>query len=117
MIQIFANKATALFIADIPGYGQSSPIKTGPPDKRTVGLAILSTLQSKLPQSPTPTKIVIAGHDRGARIAHRLAVDMPSNKPALNLALQGTILMDIVPTVVQWSGFSDPRNARSYFHW
>lgn len=57
--------------------------------------------------------LIIAGHDRGARVCHRLAVD---NNYA-DLTIKGMILLDIVPTLVQWQTFANPVAASNAFHW
>lgn len=59
-------------------------------------------------------KVILGGHDRGARICHRLAVSK-SDFPALDVI--GAILIDIVPTKVQWDKFANPAVAKGYFHW
>lgn len=87
---------------DLPGYGLSEPLEKH--DKLTVGTAILSALSSLLPSGQT-NPIVIIGHDRGGRVAHRLTVSMPSIQDSVsNLHLLGTSVIDIVPTTVQWQG-------------
>lgn len=58
-------------------------------------------------------KVVIVGHDRGARIAHRLTVD--NNHPHFEII--ASALLDIVPTWVQWQSFADPACAKGYYHW
>ena len=60
-------------------------------------------------------KIIIAGHDRGARICHRLAVD--AQEYFTDFDIIGTILLDIVPTVIQWESFADSKAATGSFHW
>jgi pimeloyl-ACP methyl ester carboxylesterase len=61
--------------------------------------------------------MILAGHDRGARICHRLTVDFYSQSRLPHFSLRGTILLDIVPTLIQWSSFSSPANAVGTFHW
>lgn len=97
----------------IPGYGRSSPSRAGN-DKRTVGKAILEALQSLLGADKNRA-IILAGHDRGARICHRLAVD--NDAGLLGENIRGAILLDIVPTIVQWGSFANSRNSTSTFHW
>jgi len=101
-----------LFIPDIPGYGRSSPLRI-PHNKVNQGKAILLALQSVLKPSEAPISLIICGHDRGARICHRLAVD--DNNSAFSIL--GSILLDIVPTLTQWESFSDPIASASSFHW
>ncbi|RBI77261.1 alpha/beta hydrolase [Roseovarius sp. TE539] len=54
-------------------------------------------------------RFAVAGHDRGARVAHRLALDAPE-------AVSRVALMDIVPTHTL---LADLRAdvARAYYHW
>jgi pimeloyl-ACP methyl ester carboxylesterase len=105
-----------LFVPDIPGYGKSTPSKTVH-DKGTVGKAILDALSSLLQIIPNkaPRRIILAGHDRGARISHRLSVD--AREFSDRVTIVGTILMDIVPTVIQWRGMANPVEAAGFFHW
>ena len=87
-------------------------------DKRTVGCAILASLNAVLSStqtSQTVHDIILIGHDRGARVAHRLAVDAPSY--AATFRLKGVALLDIVPTSVQWQGMRRPREAVGLWHW
>ncbi|TGZ78099.1 alpha/beta-hydrolase [Ascodesmis nigricans] len=106
-----------LYIPDLVGYGNSTlpaSLDTSSFTKRAVGTALLSSL-SHLLSLPTDKKlpIVLIGHDRGARIAHRLAVD---NNHA-NFSIVGTVLLDIVPTIVQFDSLKDPKVAAGTFHW
>ncbi len=101
----------SLFIPELPGYGISSPAKEH--TKRAVGTALLEALATVFDARPGQ-KLILGGHDRGARIAHRLAV---SRADFAQFNIIGTILMDIVPTKVQWDKFADPAIATGYFHW
>jgi pimeloyl-ACP methyl ester carboxylesterase len=102
----------------MPGYGRSAPLR-GPHDKRSTGDALLATLSTLIsissPSSPQP--IFITGHDRGARVCHQLAVDAASLPKRFSLTIKGTILLDIVPTLTQWTTFSDPTVSTGSFHW
>ncbi|TVY13155.1 Fluoroacetate dehalogenase [Lachnellula arida] len=114
-----------LFIPDLPGYGRSSPL-SGPHNKRSVGQAILKALYSLLKQANNRTykhlrlrhadrkPIVIGGHDEGARVCHRLAVDQ-ADYPTFSF--QGAILFNIVPTAIQWYTFWTAEAAVRSFHW
>ena len=96
-----------MYIPELPGYGLSSlPPKS---DKRTVGNLIMEGLQSVFGKT---RKVIWCGHDRGARVGHRLLVD---NKSSHNLT--AAILLDIVPTLEQWRVFSNPAAAVAYWHW
>jgi haloacetate dehalogenase len=51
----------------------------------------------------------VLAHDRGARVAHRLAVDYPDN-------IQSMILLDIAPTLAMYEQ-TNQEFARAYWHW
>ena len=51
----------------------------------------------------------VLAHDRGARVAHRLAADHPG-------AVQRLMLLDIAPTLAMYDQTSDAF-ARAYWHW
>ena len=66
--------------------------------------------------------VILGGHDRGARICHRLAVDYAHASEGEHAwsakhKLRGLVMLDIAPTLVQWQAFSDPRAVTAYFHW
>ena len=89
-----------------------------------MGDAILSALETVFSlSSAQKTPIILVGHDRGARVAHRLAVDFAnpsfSTFPVVSqFDLQGLILIDILPLTVQWTVMAtDPSAATAYFHW
>ena len=54
-------------------------------------------------------EFLIAGHDRGGRVAHRLAVDFPKR-------VRGLALLDIVPTIEHFER-ADMAFAMGYYHW
>ena len=54
-------------------------------------------------------KFLVAAHDRGARVAHRLAIDHPER--VLKLAV-----MDIIPTLEHFER-ADMKMALGYYHW
>ncbi|KAI5205287.1 alpha/beta hydrolase [Aureobasidium subglaciale] len=100
----------------LPGYGLSTrPKKDG---IATVGAALLEASNDLFPNRP----IILAGHDRGARVCHRLAVlnaHPPQDESAKlhSYKLLGTVCLDIVPTLVQWQAFAKPVASTTYFHW
>jgi haloacetate dehalogenase len=51
----------------------------------------------------------VLAHDRGARVAHRLALDHPG-------AVERLMLLDIAPTLAMYGNTSDAF-ARAYWHW
>ena len=55
------------------------------------------------------TRFGVLAHDRGARVAHRLALDHPD-------AVQRMLLLDIAPTLAMYENTSEAF-ARAYWHW
>ncbi|CAI6335423.1 unnamed protein product [Periconia digitata] len=108
-----------LYVPDLPGYGASTA-PTGQHDKLSVGKIIISALKAAVSQAKGTKEgddlhIVLIGHDRGARVAHRLAV---SEGELEGVKVRGVVMVDIVPTTTQWrtSGTS-PRELTTYWHW
>ncbi len=54
-------------------------------------------------------RFAVAGHDRGGRVAYRMALDHPERVAALSV-------LDIVPTAEVWAR-ADDRLAIGYWHW
>lgn len=54
-------------------------------------------------------KVIVLGHDRGARTAHRLVLDHPG-------LVSRVALLDILPTTEVWGSMS-PEMIRAYYHW
>ncbi len=97
-----------LVLPDLRGYGQSdappSDAEHSPYSKRSMA-ADLHRLMRALGHE----RYAVAAHDRGARVAHRLALDQPQ-------AVQRLALLDIVPTLDMYER-TDMRFARAYYHW
>jgi haloacetate dehalogenase len=97
-----------LVAPDLRGYGDSDKpagrADHGNYSKRTMA-ADLVALMTSLGHE----RFLVAAHDRGARVAHRLAMDHPKRVPAL-------VLMDIAPTLAMYEQTSDAF-ARAYWHW
>jgi pimeloyl-ACP methyl ester carboxylesterase len=86
-------------------------------DKLSVGTAILNSLKSQFPSSNGDIPIILIGHDRGARVSHRLTVSKPPG-----FSILGVCLIDIVPTSTQWHNASNTaaktaKEVTGYFHW
>ena len=95
-------------VPDLRGYGESAKPKTSddhfPYSKRAMALdqvEVMAALGFK--------EFFLAGHDRGARVSHRLALDHPS-------VVKKMAVLDIVPTLKVFENV-DQRVATSYFHW
>jgi haloacetate dehalogenase len=98
----------AVVVADLRGYGDSSKPEGGPGHrdytKRAMGLDMTS-LMGRLGHD----RFAVVGHDRGGRVAHRMALDAPGHVAAL-------AVLDIVPTRHMFTHV-DRAMATSYFHW
>jgi haloacetate dehalogenase len=88
---------------DLRGYGDSDR-PAGGYDKRTMAADIAAVIGA-LGLAP----VVLIGHDRGARVAHRLALDHPS-------LLTRLVLLDIAPTYDVFARI-DQVSARRVWHW
>lgn len=101
-------KTRHLVIPDLPGYGWSAAPAPGkdhaPYSKRAMAEAMVS-LMERLGHS----HFALAGHDRGARVGYRLALDQPGRIDRL-------ALLDIVPTLAMWHGM-DRARALQVYHW
>ena len=91
--------------ADLRGYGDSGK----PEGVENYSFRAMAADQVALMRSLGFDRFHLAGHDRGARTAHRLALDAPE-------AVASLTLMDIVPTHLL---LDDLRRdvAAAYYHW
>ncbi|MGR3344268.1 MAG: alpha/beta fold hydrolase, partial [Paracoccaceae bacterium] len=97
-----------LIAADLRGYGKSSkPAST--PDHRTYSKRAMAADMVRLMDHFGHNRFGVLGHDRGARVAHRLALDWPENVSSM-------ILLDIAPTG-EMSENPNDGFARTYWHW
>jgi pimeloyl-ACP methyl ester carboxylesterase len=81
-------------VPDLPGYGASASIEKN--DKLSVGRVVLEALKSEVKntrgsEDSGNVKVVLIGHDRGARVAHHLTV---SGVECVDIL--GVCLIDIV---------------------
>jgi pimeloyl-ACP methyl ester carboxylesterase len=98
----------ALVIPDLPGYGWSAVPDAGPDHapytKRAMAAAMIEVMEAL-----GHARFNLAGHDRGGRVAYRLALDQLGR--LIRLAT-----LDIVPTYAMWRGL-DARLAYRIWHW
>lgn len=97
-----------LVMADLRGYGDSSK-PAGLPDHGNYAKRVMAQDQVSLMRILGFERFDILAHDRGARVAHRLAMDHPD-------AVTRMILLDIAPTLAMY-GKTTETFARSYWHW
>ncbi len=98
----------SLILPDLRGYGLSStPRNTAdnaPYSKRAMARDVVKVM-GELGHE----QFLLAGHDRGGRVAYRLALDHPERVEKL-------ALLDIISTADQWRAF-DAEEANKTYHW
>lgn len=94
--------------ADLPGYGASfRPVPApdhAPHAKRALAEDLVQAMAALGHKS-----FAVAGHDRGGRVAYRMALDHPDRVTAV-------AALDVVPTGEVWAR-ADARMALGYWHW
>ena len=97
-----------VIIADLRGYGDSDKPPTSADhavySKRAMATDMISVMAALGHQ-----RFFVAGHDRGGRVAHRLARDYPE-------AVERLAVLDIAPTTMMYDT-TDMQFATSYYHW
>ncbi len=98
----------SVICADLRGYGRSSKPETTPDhapySKRAMAADMLEVMTALGHET-----FSLFGHDRGGRVAHRLAVDAPER-------VERIAVLDIAPTREMYAN-TDDAFARAYWHW
>ncbi|MBL8480863.1 MAG: alpha/beta hydrolase, partial [Rhodocyclaceae bacterium] len=97
-----------LVAPDLRGYGDSSR-PPGPADHSAYAKRAMALDFVKLMEGLGYTRFDVLAHDRGARVAHRLAADHGA-------AVARMVLLDIAPTLAMYEQ-TDETFARAYWHW
>ena len=101
-------KSFTVVLMDLRGYGDSERVASDEShlaySKRAMALDAIAVMRHFGFDS-----FQVLAHDRGARVAHRLAVDHPG-------AVQRLMLLDIAPTLGMYEHTTDAF-ARAYWHW
>lgn len=101
-------KHFSLVIPDLPGYGWSAVPKSGeghaPYDKRSMAKIMVEIMEQL-----GHVRFRLAGHDRGGRVAYRLALDHPGR-------VERICVLDIIPTAEMWHRMDDTM-AMKVWHW
>ena len=102
------SKSFTVIVADLRGYGQSFVL---PVDKNHFNYSKRQMAQDMVEAMYKLgfKKFLIAGHDRGGRVAHRLARDHRKKVIALSV-------LDICPTLDMYE-LTTKDFAKAYFHW
>ncbi|MGE0213429.1 MAG: alpha/beta fold hydrolase [Parvibaculaceae bacterium] len=103
------SRRFTVVLADLVGYGESrgpAPAEDGSNySKRAVAGAMRDMMAALGYQ-----KFNIAGHDRGGRVAYRLALDSPD-------CVERLAVLSILPTFAMWRRFEDVSKAINTYHW
>jgi haloacetate dehalogenase len=93
---------------DLRGYGDSSKPPAGPGNANYAKRALAQD-QVETMAALGFDRFAVAGHDRGARVVHRLARDHPER-------IERLALLDIVPTLYRFETI-DQKAATASYHW
>lgn len=97
-----------LVIADLRGYGDSSK-PAGDAEHRLYAKRTMADDMLAVMRHLGHQRFSVLAHDRGARVAHRLAADHPQ-------AVRRLVLLDIAPTLAMYEQTNEAF-ARAYWHW
>lgn len=97
-----------LVMPDLRGYGDSSK-PAGTPDHSNYSKRVMAQDMVEVMQALGFDAFYLCGHDRGGRVAHRLALDHPD-------AVRKLLVIDISPTRSMYEA-TDMRFATLYYHW
>jgi haloacetate dehalogenase len=104
---LLAERFTVV-LPDLRGYGASEVVASDAAHaaygKRAMARDVVALMRALGHE-----RFFLAGHDRGARVAYRLALDLPERVAAV-------ATLDIVPTIEQWESMDD-RSAYGSYHW
>jgi haloacetate dehalogenase len=105
--RVLANRFF-LVLPDLRGYGDSSR-PPDVPDHASYSKRAMAADLVALMRSLGHERFGLVGHDRGGRVAHRLALDHPEAVSRLGV-------IDIAPTLDMYEA-ADVRFATDYYHW
>lgn len=101
-------KSHTVVMTDLRGYGDSSKPQ-GSQDHLNYSKRVMALDQVEVMRHFGYAQFDVLAHDRGARVAHRLALNHPN-------AVKRLVLLDIAPTLAMYEKTSN-QFARSYWHW
>ena len=94
--------------ADLRGYGDSGK-PPGAADHANYAFRAMAADQVAVMAALGFDRFRVAGHDRGARVTHRMALDHPA-------AVERAVILDILPTLFMYDRTSKDF-ATAYYHW
>ncbi len=95
-------------VTDLRGYGDSDK-PAGGGDHSAYSKRVMAQDQVEVMTRLGFERFAVVGHDRGGRVAHRLALDHSNRVTKL-------VVVDIVPTLKVYESM-DARLAQKYWHW
>jgi len=99
-----------LVMPDLRGYGDSErPVPGDGGDHVWSSKRAMAADMDALMRGLGHERYFVCGHDRGGRVAHRLALDHPQ-------AVRRLVLLDIAPTLDMYAA-TDMAFASAYYHW
>jgi len=98
----------AVVCADLRGYGRSGCPVSAPDHAPYAKRAMAQDMVTVMERLGFP-RFSVAGHDRGGRVAYRMALDHPDRVERL-------AVLDILPTETAWD-LADARFALAYWPW
>jgi len=101
-------KSHTLVMTDLRGYGDSSKPQ-GDVDHSNYSKRVMAQDQVEVMNQLGFDRFDVLAHDRGARVAHRLAMDHPD-------AVKKLIMLDIAPTLSMYEKTTEAF-AKAYWHW
>lgn len=101
-------KNHTVILPDLRGYGDTDKPESTP-DHRPYSKKEMAKDLIALTQSLGIDRFAFVGHDRGARVAHRLALDYPD-------AVTKAVFVDIAPTATMYE-LTNKEFATKYFWW
>ncbi len=97
-----------LVMPDLRGYGDSAKPE-GDKEHLAYSKRVMAADQVTVMEKLGYPRFQVAGHDRGARVTHRMCLDHPGR-------IERAAILDIVPTATVYGRLSK-RLASAYFHW
>ncbi|MDN5861678.1 MAG: alpha/beta hydrolase [Pseudonocardia sp.] len=95
-------------VTDLRGYGESSRPFSGP-DHAGYSFRTMAADQAAVMRALGHERFAVIGHDRGARVTHRMALDHPE-------VVTRAAVLDVLPTLHVYENV-DRALATAYYHW
>jgi len=95
-------------LADLRGYGDSSLPEPGA-NHINYSAPVLASDMFEVMDSLGHQRFFLAGHDRGARVSHRMCLDHPDR-------IMKVCILDVLPSYHSWTNLS-MRSALASWHW